>query len=58
MSSIAVLSNIMDKQIKPAIEKLKEAMMKANHRCPECEGTNLNSTRTKCWDCSANDYCL
>ena len=25
-------------------------------RCPECEGTNLNTANTKCFDCSASDY--
>ena len=24
--------------------------------CPECEGTNLNADRTKCFDCDAQDY--
>ena len=23
--------------------------------CPECDGTNLNTAKTKCWDCSASD---
>ena len=24
-------------------------------RCPECDGTNLDTAKTKCWDCSASD---
>jgi len=24
--------------------------------CPQCEGTNLNEDRTKCFDCDAQDY--
>jgi hypothetical protein len=23
--------------------------------CPECEGTNLNTDATKCWDCSGQN---
>ena len=23
--------------------------------CPECDGTNLNTENTKCWDCAAAD---
>lgn len=56
MSSIEILNNIVEDKLKPAVEKLRTAMMRANRRCPECEGTNLNSTHTKCWDCSSGDY--
>ena len=56
MSNIETLDNIYKDQIKPAIEKFKIALMRANRKCPECEGTNLNSTHTKCWDCSSSDY--
>ena len=24
--------------------------------CPECDGSNLNEERTRCWDCTASDY--
>ena len=57
MNAISVLDSIVKNRVKPAIEKLKMAIMKTNRRCPECEGTNLNWTHTKCWDCSASDYC-
>ena len=56
MSNIETLDNIYKDQIKPAIEKFKIALMRANRKCPECEGTNLNSTHTKCWDCSSSAY--
>ena len=56
MSSIEILNNIVEDKLTPAVEKLRTAMMRANRRCPECEGTNLNSTHTKCWDCSSGDY--
>ena len=56
MSSIEILNNIVEDKLKPAVEKLRTAMMRANRRCPECEGTNLNSTHTKGWDCSSGDY--
>jgi len=57
MSAISMLDSIVKNRVKPAIEKLKITMMRANRRCPECDGMNLNSTHTKCWDCSASDYC-
>jgi len=25
-------------------------------QCPECAGTNLNETHTRCFDCSVQDY--
>ena len=56
MSNIETLDNIYKDQIKPAIEKFKIALMRANRKCPECEGTTRNSTHTKCWDCSSSDY--
>ena len=55
MSSIETLDNIYKDQIKTAFERFKVAMMRANRICPECDGTNLNSTQTKCWDCSSAD---
>ena len=24
--------------------------------CPDCQGSNLNEDKTKCWDCTASDY--
>ena len=56
MSNIETLDNIVENEIKPAIAKFKMALMRANRKCPECEETNLNSTHTKCWDCSSSDY--
>ncbi len=56
MSNIETLDNIVENEIKPAIARFKMALMRANRKCPECEGTNLNSTHTKCWDCSSSDY--
>ena len=56
MSNIEILNNIVEDKLKPAVENLKKAMMRANRSCPECEGTNLNSTHSKCWDCASEDY--
>ena len=55
MSNIEPLGNIV-KDLKTLKSELKTALMRANRRCPECDGTNLNSTHTKCWDCSSGDY--
>ena len=55
MSNIETLSNIV-KDLKTLKSELKTALMRANSRCPECDGTNLNSTHTKSWDCSSRDY--
>ena len=55
MSNIETLSNIVD-DLKTLKSELKTALMRANRRCPECDGTNLNATHTKCWDCSSSDY--
>ena len=55
MSNIKTLSNIV-KDLKTLKSELKIALMRANRRCPECDGINLNSTHTKCWDCSSGDY--
>ena len=55
MSNIETLGNIV-KNLRTLKEELKIAMMRANRICPECDGTNLNSTHTKCWDCSSGDY--
>ena len=55
MSNIKVLDDIVS-EVMEMRDGLVQLMMKANHRCPECQGTNLNEDRTLCWDCSANDY--
>ena len=55
MSNIEILDDIFNNKITPAFERFKAAAMRANRICPECDGTNLNSTHTKCWDCSSAD---
>ena len=47
MSNIETLDNIVENEIKPAIAKFKMALMRANRKCPECEGTQLNATQTQ-----------
>ena len=54
MSNIKTLDNIV-KNLRTLKSELAIALMRANRICPECEGTNLNSTQTKCWDCSSAD---
>ena len=55
MSNIKTLDNIV-KNLRTLKSELAIALMRANRICPECEGTNLNSTQTKCWDYSSEDY--
>ena len=31
--------------------KKKGADMALDIACPDCEGTNLNEDKTRCWDC-------
>ena len=57
MSAISVLNSIVKNRVKSAMYTFKMAIMKTNRRCPECDGTNLNWSIIKCYDCSASDYC-
>ena len=55
MSDIRILDGIAGKAME-LVERLKERSMRTYGTCPECSGTNLNTSKTKCWDCSGNDY--
>jgi len=55
MSDIKTLDSIVN-EITRLKGDLKALLMRANRRCPECEGTNLNTANTECFDCSASDY--
>ena len=50
MSNIETLDNIVSEAM-GMVADLKKLMMKADHRCPDCKGTNLNRERTICLDC-------
>lgn len=44
-----------DSQCNECIQCLLLCDCKPKDSCPECEGTNLNTDATKCWDCSGQN---
>jgi predicted methyltransferase len=43
------------RRLRGIVQEKYKITIKKRVSCPECNGTNLDTTNTKCWDCLAAD---